>query len=78
MVLDQIQRYRVHTIPPTHELNLCIICFYKMGPQKLSKIQTFVILQIYRMHGKIMRPVIFFTGRMIFLPDAWFLTYHEI
>ena len=59
-------------IKPVHHL------FYKLGPQKLSKILNVVILQIYRMHGKIMRPVIsfyrthdFFTGRMI-------LTYHEI
>ena len=45
-------------IKPVHHL------FYKIGPKKLSKIQTNNILQIYRMHGKIMRPVN--TGRMIF------------
>ena len=47
-------------IKPVHHL------FYKIGPPKLSKIQNFVILQIYWMHGKIMRLVIIITGRMIF------------
>ena len=46
--LDQIQRYRVHTIPPTHKLNLCIICFIKWGPQNHQKYKN---LLFYRFTG---------------------------
>ena len=77
MVLDQIQRYRVHTIPPTHELNLSIICFIRWGPKNCQK---YKMLLFYRFTGCMAKSciIIFFTGRIIFLPDAWFLTYHEI
>ena len=55
MVLEQIWRYHVHTkstdprIKPVHHL------FYKMGQKKKSsKVPKSFILQIPRVHGKIM------------------------
>ena len=47
---------------PTYEINLCVICFIEWA-QKFGKKINSVFFQFYRMHGKIMRPVI--TGRMV-------------